>query len=127
MDDLITNGTATLHNYLAPTAVRGRYVAADPEDNPDDEEWESSCQPDKGANYTAFAETGNRSKNYVKLFLPPEATVRPESHYGADAATRFEHTKFPDVTFRVLSVELWDVDDPAHILARAVREDEAPR
>jgi hypothetical protein len=127
VDELITNGTATLYNYLPPVAVRGRYVAADPEDNPEDETWPASCQPDKGANYTAFAETGNRSKFYVKLFLPPDATVRPESHVGSEAATRFEHTTFPDVVFRVLSVESWVTDDPAHLLARAVREDEAPR
>lgn len=128
MGDLISNGTATIHNFAPKVWVRGRATAADSEDNPADETYtESSCQVDKGANYTAFAESGNRSKFYVKLFLPPEATVRPESQVGRELATTFEHTKFPDVTFRVLAVESWHDDDLAHVLVRAVRVDEAPR
>ncbi len=125
--DLITIGTATLHNFADGTWVRGVYVPADPEDNPEDERHESSCQPDRAANFTAFNASGNRGVYHVNLYIDPSATIRPESHVGPEQATTFTHTAHPGRTFRVLSVDDWTSDVIGHKRAKAVSVDETPR
>lgn len=122
MSDLITNGTATLTNRTGGARdSTGRWVAGAATTST----YAASCQPDKGAQFTAFQTAGARQATYVKMFLPPDATVRTEAQVGPTEATTFTHPVFPGLTFRALSVERRQADDPAHLLVRAASISEA--
>jgi len=120
--NLITNGTAVLTNRTGGARnssavwVPGTTSTAS---------FAASCQPDKGAQFAAFQTNGTRQITYVKLFLPPEATVKTEAQVGPAEATTFTHPEFPDITFRVTGVDRRIRHDPPHLLARAVSISEA--
>jgi len=118
---MITNGTATLTNRTGGAYVLGVWTPGTGSTST----CEASCQPDKGAQFVAMRDTGNRRATYVKMFLPTTATVRPESQVGLQEATTFTHPVFPDITFRVTGAEWRQADAPPHILVRAVSIDES--
>lgn len=121
MSDLITNGTATLTNRTGGTRVKGVWTPGTTATST----CAASCQPDKGAQFVSMQAGGNRQATYVKMFVPPDTTIRTEAQVGLVEATTFTHPAFPDITFRALTVERRHLDDPAHLLVRAASIDES--
>jgi hypothetical protein len=100
MTPIITNGTLTRYRQAEGAYDRGVWVPGAETSATS----LASAQPEQGQ-FTKDAGYGDRSADYIKVYVSASFDLRGEDQYGTKGADEIEHTAFPGNRYRVVRVK----------------------